>query len=371
VKEQELIDWITLLGSNKVGPVSFYKLLSTYGSAADSLKALAKKQQIATPAYAENILKKAERKRISLIGYTDDAYPKRLKALNDAPPILYAKGQIRLLQYPASIAVVGARNASVSGRKIASKIAYDLTQSQVLIISGMARGIDAASHKGALYANGQTGATVAVLGTGVDVPYPLENTDLYEQICVHGLVLSEYPPETQAQTNNFPRRNRIVSALSDGVIVVEASLNSGSLITARLGLEQGKDIFAVPGSPLEGRSAGANRLIKDGAVLIENAQDVLDVLKVTQNQQIKNYLTADLFETHLDKPQKNDDSRKKKDSNMSGSSLTDQIPNEGIDADELIRKSSLSATDAMVWITELELDGKIERRGSRLFIKKK
>ena len=231
-----LLDFLQLLSTDGVGPVSFYKYLQKYGSAADALKALSSKKEIYERKLAEQELKKAEKLGIKIITFEDDAYPALLKELNDAPPLLYAKGAVELLNYPASVAVVGSRNASVAGRKIASRIAYDLTNSDVLVISGMARGIDSAAHKGALYAKNQLGPTIAVLGTGVDVCYPEENQELYDQIASQGLLISEFALETPANISNFPRRNRIVSALSLGVLVVEASLNSGSLITSRLAL---------------------------------------------------------------------------------------------------------------------------------------
>lgn len=369
MKENKLIDWIRLINTDNIGPISFYKLIRQYGSASEALQQLSTQKKVFSRAKAEAEIEKANRLNIKIIMRGDDDYPQMLNQLNDAPPLLYARGQSKLLNYPAAISVVGSRSASVNGRKIASKIAFDLTESDVLIISGMARGIDSAAHKGALYAKGQKGTTVAVLGTGVDVPYPTENTDLYEQICAQGLVVSEYLLGTKAQPTNFPRRNRIVSALGHGVLVVEASLNSGSLITARLGLEQGKDVFAVPGSPLDGHSAGANKLIREGAYLIESAEDILDCLRLTQHNQIKDYITPDLFATPLDKPHKNADIHIKNNPDET-SSLLSMIPTDGIETDELIRKCTLSASEAMMQITELELDGKIDRLGSRLFPKR-
>lgn len=366
--ENQLIDWIQLINSENIGPVTFYKMLKKFSTAQECLKQL-KSGTIFPRKKAEQELIQAQRLKINIIARGDANYPKTLEHLHDAPPLLYVRGQIDLLNYPAIIAIVGSRNTSINGRKIASKIAYDLTDNDVLVISGMARGIDTSAHKGALYAKGQTGATIAVLGTGVDMPYPTENTDLYEQICVQGSVVSEYPLGTSPQPNNFPRRNRIISALSSGILVVEASVNSGSLITARLGLEQGKDIFAVPASPIDGRSAGTNRLIRNGAILTENADDILETLKFTHNQQIKDYIKDDLFIPPLDKPQKNEDIRTH-DNNVSVAPLLSLIPIEGIEADDIIRKNGNNVTDTMMHITELELEGKIERRGSRLFVKK-
>lgn len=366
--ENQLIDWIQLINSKNIGPVTFYKMLKKFGTVQECLKQL-QSDTIFPRKKAEQELLQAQRLKINIIARGDAKYPKNIEQLHDAPPLLYVRGQIDLLNYPSIIAIVGSRNASINGRQIASKIAYDLTENDVLVISGMARGIDTSAHKGALYAKKQTGATIAVLGTGVDMPYPTENTDLYEQICAQGAVISEYPLGTSPQPNNFPRRNRIISALSSGILVVEASVNSGSLITARLGLEQGKDIFAVPASPIDGRSAGTNHLIRNGAVLTESADDILETLKFTHNQQIKDYIKDDLLIPPLDKSQKNEDIRTQ-DNNVSVASLLSLIPIEGIETDDIIRKNGNNVTDTMMHITELELEGKIERRGSRLFVKK-
>lgn len=380
MNEQELIDWIQLINSDNIGPVTFYKLLEKYGSAGKALKELAVKQKVFDRREAEYEVEKAAKMGVVIVANGDKAYPQNLREINDAPPILYTKGNTKLLQYPAAVSIVGARNASVSGRKIASKIAYDLTTNQVLVVSGMARGIDAAAHKGALYAENQTGATIAVLGTGVDVPYPAENLSLYQQICNQGLVVSEFLLGSKPQAANFPRRNRLVSALSSGTLVIEASLNSGSLITARMALEQGKDIFAVPGSPLEGRSTGCNKLIREGALLVENAEDILEVLSLTQNKQIKDYhsrqqkvlpAAADdgLFAKPLDNQKKSDNIPIKK-AKTKAPDLADLIPTEGISLDELIRISGRSAAQTMIDITIMEMNDVIERSNNGMLVLK-
>ena len=370
--EDKLIDWIQLINTDGIGPVRFYKLLEQYGTAAECLKALALKQALFSRKSAEYELEKAARLQVKIIAKGDENYPENFNQLNDAPPVIYVKGRTDILNYPAMVSIVGARNASVNGRKIASKIAYDLTESEIIVVSGMARGIDAAAHKGALFAKKEHGTTIAVLGTGVDVAYPKENQGLYEQICAQGAVVSEFALGTQPQAANFPRRNRLVSALSAGTLVVEASLNSGSLITARMALEQGKDIFAVPGSPLEGRSAGCNQLIRDGAYLTESAEDILNTLAFTQNRQIKAFAEVDLFANPLDKEQKSDNIplQTEKADAVSDLPLTDLIPATGIEIDELIRLAGQDTARTMMQITELELEGIVERSGgSTLFLK--
>ena len=370
--EDKLIDWIQLINTDGIGPVRFYKLLEQYGTAAESLKALVAKQALFSRKSAEYELEKAARLQVKIIAKGDENYPENFNQLNDAPPVIYIRGRTDILNYPAMISIVGARNASVNGRKIASKIAYDLTESEIIVVSGMARGIDAAAHKGALFAKKEHGTTIAVLGTGVDVAYPKENQGLYEQICAQGAIISEFALGTQPQAANFPRRNRLVSALSAGTLVVEASLNSGSLITARMALEQGKDIFAVPGSPLEGRSAGCNQLIRDGAYLTESAEDILNTLAFTQNRQIKAFAEVDLFANPLDKEQKSDNIplQTEKADAVSDLPLTDLIPATGIEIDELIRLAGQDTARTMMQITELELEGIVERSGgSTLFLK--
>lgn len=371
MQQKELIEWIQLINTDGIGPVGFYKLLGKFGSAYNALQNLKEKQNIFSHQDAEYELEKAHRQNILILARNDEKYPLNLAQLNDAPPILYIKGNADLLNYPAMISVVGSRSASLAGRKIASKLSFDLTENEVVVVSGMARGIDAAAHKGALYAKNKQGPTIAVLGTGVDVPYPLENKSLYEQIATQGAVISELPLGTAAQPQNFPRRNRLISALSSGTLVVEASINSGSLITARLALEQGKDIFAVPGSPLEGRSFGTNKLIKEGAILTENADDILNVLSFTQNQQIKDFISTDIFVNTLDKASKNDNiPPQNKNQERKSSDLLNLITPEGVELDELLRNSGMSFTETMLEITELELEGKIKRINSMIFMTK-
>ena len=362
-----LIDILQLINTDGVGPVSFYNYVQKAGSFKAALQLATQKKTLYPREKAEIELEHAQKLGVEIITYQDKRYPQKLLEINDAPPVLYAWGKIELLNYPLAISVVGSRNASIAGRKIASRIAYDLTESDVLIISGMARGIDSAAHKGALYAKGQSGPTIAVLGTGVDVIYPSENTELYHHIKNNGLLLSELPLGTTAQVSNFPRRNRIISALSEGTLVVEAGIHSGSLITAKLALEQGKEIFAVPGSPLENKSGGSNQLIKEGALLTENAEDILNVLSMDRHHIIKEQKTLQL---PLDKP-KNQVNISAHEDTVSISvanapntnvKLLDLISYEGVDIDELLRTCGLSQSEFFSQILDLEFSGKIERQ---------
>ncbi len=367
--DNKLLNILRLMLTEGIGPVTFYKYMQTYNSLDKVLDAATQKKKLCPAAEAEKELERADALGVRLIAYTDADYPESLKQLNDAPPILYALGNADLLNYPLSIAIVGARNASINGRKIASRIAYDLTENDVLVVSGMARGIDSAAHKGALYSKNKQGPTIAVLGTGVDVVYPPENKDLYKTIAEQGLIISELPFGTAAQISTFPRRNRIISALSAGTLVVEANMHSGSLITAKCALEQGKDIFAVPGSPLENRSQAPNHLIKEGAVLTENADDILNILSINQNQHIKN---AQLSLKPLDKAEnrvnisdiKVAEPQPKKEDKVS---LIELITFEGVDIDELLRSSGLTQADFFTQLLDLEFGGKIERQaGNRV-----
>lgn len=365
MQNQKLLDILQLINTDGIGPVTFYNYLKRAGNTEDALQMAAQKRALFPRDMAELELEKAQKNGISIITYEDKLYPKNLLELNDAPPILYALGRIDLLSFPLSVSIVGARNASIAGRKTASRIAYDLTENDVLVVSGMARGIDGAAHKGALYAKAQKGTTIAILGTGVDVPYPTENTELYYNIRDNGLLLSELALGTNAQIANFPRRNRLIAALTEGTLVVEAGINSGSLITAKLALEQGKEIFAVPGSPLESRSAGPNRLIKEGALLTENAEDILNILSMRQNRILKPQKTLQL---PLDKPKNQVNISAQQEilkiqpqTAEKNTNLLDLISHEGVDIDELLRSCGLSQSEFFAEILDLEFSGKIER----------
>ena len=373
MEKQHLIDVLQLINTDGIGAVTFYNYLKKAGDLQTALNMVAQKRALFPREMAEIEVDKAEKSGVEIIAYNDKRYPRSLSVLNDAPPVLYAWGNTELLNYPLMISIVGARNASIAGRKVASKIAYDLTEADVLVVSGMARGIDSAAHKGSLYAKAQHGPTIAVLGTGVDVPYPSENMELYYNIRDNGLLLSELPFGTSAQVANFPRRNRIIAALSEGTLVVEAGVNSGSLITAKLALEQGKEIFAVPGSPLESRSAGPNKLIKDGALLTENADDILNVLSMRQHQVIKEQKTLSL---PLDKPKNQvnilpheEVSVPKTEVSVENVNLIDMISYEGVDIDELLRTCGLTQSDFFAKILDLEFSGKIERHAGNKIAK--
>lgn len=356
---EEIIAALRLINTPKIGAKSFYRLVGEYGSAAAAVQALANgaKYQPWGEKQAENELKTAERLGVAILLADDDAYPPVLRQTPNAPPVLYVKGNLNALHYNKAVAIVGARSASINGRKTAAKIAYDLTEQGGCVISGMARGIDTSAHKGAMFACQETGATIAVLGTGVDVIYPPENKLLYEQIAINGCVISEMPFGTQATANQFPRRNRIVAAMSEAVLVIEAGLKSGSLITAQFAAEQKKMLFAVPGTPGESRSLGSNHLIKEGAVLVETAADILPFLKGNKVSELKQ---KEIPKQKVLVFENNDANFSKQKNRPTG--LIDFLTVDGISIDELIRLSGKDASTIAMEILELELSGIAERR---------
>ena len=266
---------LRLARTERVGPVTFQQLLARFGSAERALEALpdllrrgGQGHDLPPVGMIDAELAAGEKAGARLIVSGDADYPEGLAALDPPPPLLWTLGDPGLAARPC-IGVVGARIASAGGQRIARGLSQQLGEAGYVVVSGMARGIDGAAHTGAL----PTG-TIAVLGGGVDDIYPPDNADLYHRIAEQGCVVSESPVGARAQARDFPRRNRIIAGLSRGVIVVEAELRSGSLITARLAAEQGRDVFAVPGSPLDPRSRGPNELLRQGAILCEGLEDV-------------------------------------------------------------------------------------------------
>ncbi len=275
----ERVDWLRLIRSDGIGPITFRRLMERYGSAAAAIEGapdIARRAggglKISSRAAAEDELAHAERLGADAIAACEAEYPTLLRAIPDAPPILYRIGDANILRRPA-IAIVGSRNASLAGHKMAARLSGDLGAAGFVIVSGLARGIDGAAHEAAL----PTG-TIAVVAGGVDVIYPPEHADLTRAIADGGVILSERPPGAAPAARDFPRRNRLISGLSQAVVVVEATARSGTLITARQALDQGREVFAMPGSPLDPRAEGANRLIKQGAGVVTCADDLIEAL---------------------------------------------------------------------------------------------
>ncbi len=278
----ERLAWLRLHRTENVGPITFQQLLQRFGSASEALQAipdlaarggLKRKLRVPTLKSCEDELDALDAIQGRMILMKDTEYPPLLKNIPDAPPVLFAQGHIHLLKKPC-VAIVGARNASLNGRRMAETIARILGNREWIVVSGIAAGIDAAAHAGALLSG-----TVGVIAGGLDHVYPPENASLYEKMREAGAIVTEMPLGSAIKPQLFPRRNRIISGLSRGLVVVEAALKSGSLITARLAAEHGREVMAIPGSPLDPRASGTNRLIKDGAHLVTSAEEIFSILE--------------------------------------------------------------------------------------------
>lgn len=357
INMNEKMSWLRLSRTENIGPVTFYRLIEAYGSASkaiDALPDLAKRGGRAKPLIAAP-LTQVEREYQAIKKFGGDIicaaetdYPVSLAAIDDAPPVVTYTGNIALLK-KSCVGIVGSRNASLNGRKFTEKLAHDLGTAGATVISGLARGIDTAAHAGSL----DTG-TVAVLGGGLDIIYPPENKDLYAQIRERGLIVAESPFGQQPFAQSFPRRNRIISGLSQGVVIVEATFKSGSLITARMAGEQGRDVFAVPGHPLDPRAEGPNALIRDGAVLIRNAGDVLESLSTFQSGSLQDS-ASQKYEPLNIQPVDNQTLDRVRDEVMSCLSHTP------VSVDEIIRSAALPAAAVQIVILEMELAGRVQR----------
>ncbi len=352
--EEDRFSWLRLLRSRKVGPATFRRLLREHGSAQNALAALPEMARAAgiegyetcPPGVIEAELKaaKAANARLLCLGAAD--FPEALNDLSDAPPMLWAIGDPAILRRQA-IAMVGARNCSSLGARMARVLATDLGKREFAVVSGLARGIDTSAHLAAL----ATG-TVAVMAGGVDVIYPAENTDLARDIAGSGLRLSEQPMGVTPQARHFPRRNRIISGLAQAVIVVEAAAKSGSLITARDALDQGREVLAVPGHPFDARAAGCNMLIRDGATLVRSVEDVIDALPPQQTDMLEQ--PAAPVTPSTAGPQQTPRA-------LHQAILTRLGPSP-IAEDQLIRDIAATAGEIGPALVDLELDGKIQRQ---------
>lgn len=351
LSDAERVDWLRLAGTEHVGPISFFQLIDRFGSAREALAALptlarrggraAGGPKIPSVAEAQAQLAALARAGGRWIGATEPDYPVLLREIADPPPLISTVGRGELLNQ-RSVAVVGARNASANGRRLARDLARDLAASGLIVVSGLARGIDAAAHDGALP------ATVAVVAGGADVVYPEENRSLQDRIGTEGLIVAEMPPGTIPQARHFPRRNRIISGLSLATVVVEAAERSGSLITARFAAEQGRDVFAVPGSPLDPRARGCNGLIREGATLVQGAEDVLEGL---------GRLADPAPKRALEPPPKYDEAEADK----ARSTVLGLLGPGPVAVDELIRQCHMSAPAVLAVLLEAELAGRLDR----------
>jgi DNA processing protein len=357
--DEQRLDWLRLIRSDNVGPRTFRALVNHCGgarAALDALPELARRGGASKPARvcsreaAERELAESQKMGIALIALGEPDYPARLRMIDDAPPLLAARGNIAALAQNM-IAVVGSRNASAAGAKFSERIARELSEAGFIIVSGLARGIDAAAHRVSLQ-----GGTVAVLAGGHNHIYPAEHAPLLEQILPSGAAVTEMPLGWEPRGRDFPRRNRLISGLSIGVIIVEAARRSGSLITARMANEQGREVFAVPGSPLDPRAEGTNGLLKQGATLVTEAADVLAVIRPILGQRVE----KPIEEPEGGPPSSTDPASDER------ARITGLLGPTPVSIDDLVRLSQSSPAVVRTVLLELELAGRIERHGGSL-----
>lgn len=354
--EAELVEWVQLWRSRRVGPSTFVRLVSEHGDVCSALAALPEIAKHAgvdnyQPSIAETAQAEIHRGRMAgaaLIPMGDARYPRQLYDLPDAPPLFWALGDLQILARPM-VAIVGARNCSSLGGRMARTLARDLSEQGYVVASGLARGADTAAHHGAGPSH-----TLAVFAGGIDVVYPTENAVLAQEIERQGLRIAEQPPGTPPLARHFLSRNRIISGLARAVVVVEAAANSGSLTTARTALDQGRDVLAVPGNPMDARTAGCNMLIRDGAILVRSADDVIEAIgpAMTQPQPLAEPVSG---ETPNSSAREHD-----------GSALHSEIINTlslgPKTADELIRSLKLPASRVTPMLVTMETTGAIIRK---------
>lgn len=351
IAQEEAFARIRLLRSPNIGPVSYRQLLARFGSAEVAIEALPDLAQRGGRAYvaarpeiiAEEI-SQVRRARAKYLFHDQPGYPRLLAEAAGAPPILTSRGDLSIAERPC-VAIVGARNASAAAVKLARDFSAALSAAGFTVVSGLARGIDGAAHWGALP------ATVGVIASGIDVTYPPEHAELQERVAKEGLLLAEQPPGTEPLARHFPSRNRIIAGLAAGTLVVEAAPKSGSLITARLAAESGREVMAIPGSPLEGRATGCNQLIRDGAVLVQTPDDVIELMtgfdgspRSTFRESTPAYVFAD---DEL--------------ADAEPADVTALLTSAPVSVDELIRQSGTSASAVQMALLELEIAGRLTR----------
>ena len=351
ITQDEAFARIRLLRSPNIGPVTYRHLLQRFGDARAALAALpdfaARGAASYRPAPEGRIVDEiaaTRRAGARYLFHDSPEYPALLDQVEGAPPILTLSGDGGVLAQPL-VAIVGARNASAGAVKLARDFAAALTEAGLLVVSGLARGVDGSAHRGALSA----GATVGVIASGIDIAYPPEHADLQAEVARKGLLIAEQPPGTEPLARHFPSRNRIIAALAIGTLVVEAAPKSGSLITARLAGEYGREVMAIPGSPLDARSHGCNQLIRDGAVLVQSPDDVIELLSGFDGHQRSTFrepaatMPFDFSES------------------TEPAELADLLTTAPVAVDELIRQSGAGAAPVQLALLELELGGRLVR----------
>jgi DNA processing protein len=343
---------LRLIRTASIGPVTYRQLVSRFGGAEAAIEALpmlARRGGGSPPALADPAAVAREMAVTARIGarylFLDDAdYPPLLAEIENAPPALIVRGDVALASR-SCVAIVGARNASAAACRFAREIAHALAEAGTTVVSGLARGVDTAAHVGALGG----GATIGVIASGIDVAFPPENRELQERVASDGLLLAEQPPGTEPRARHFPYRNRIIAGLSIGTVVVEAAPKSGSLITAQLAGEMGREVMAVPGSPLDPRAQGCNLLIREGATLVQNAADVLEQVRPIDARAVRSPLgryDAEVTEEASDRDR---------------DALTTLLGPVPVPVDELVRQSGRPPAVVQTVLLELELAGRLER----------
>jgi DNA processing protein len=348
----DLIDRIRLLRTPGIGPITFHQLIARFGTPSAALAAvpdLARRgggspPRIVAEADAEREADRVEKYGARYLAAGQGLYPTLLAEIDDAPPLLIAKGDLGLLDRP-QISIVGARNASAAACRFARGLAHELGREGMVVVSGLARGIDSAAHDGALE-NG----TIGVVAGGIDIFYPPENEARQTAMFERGLVLAEMPPGTEPRARHFPHRNRIIAGISAGTVVVEAAPKSGSLITARLAAEMGREVMAVPGSPLDPRAQGCNQLIRDGATLIQSAADVVEAVRPSATSVAS---ARDRFNPPSSPQLNGDDSALQ--------SVEELLGPSPVPVDEIIRLSGASSGAVQMALLELDLAGRLDR----------
>jgi DNA processing protein len=342
---------LRLIRTPTIGPVTYRQLLARFGSAERAIEALpdlaarggGKPPRIADAATVEREIARVEKLGARYLFIDDADYPPLLAELDNAPAVMTIRGDSALFAH-TSVAMVGARNASAAACRFARGLAVELGREGVVIVSGLARGLDTAAHQGSL----ATG-TIGVIASGIDIAFPPENRALQEQVAEQGLLIAEQPPGSEPLARNFPHRNRVIAGLATGTVVVEAAPRSGSLITARLAAEAGRDVMAVPGSPLEPRAQGCNLLIREGATLVQSAADILETIRPIDPRMVR--APASPFDGRPGGEPDDADRR----------ALTGLLGPVPVAIDELIRQSGLPPATVALVLLELELAGRIER----------
>ncbi len=354
--------WLRLIRSENVGPATFRALVNQFGgaeAAIDALPALSRRGgahgiRLCSEAEAEAEIEATENLDAHLVAIGEPGYPPALAQVDAPPPLLFVKGRLELADIPI-VAIVGARNGSAVGQKVTRALATDLGLEGFVIASGLARGIDTAAHTASLERG-----TIAVLAGGIDIVYPPENEELQRVIGEQGLLVSERSPGFAPRGKDFPRRNRLISGISLGVVVVEAAERSGSLITARLAGEQGREVFAVPGSPLDPRAAGTNNLLKQGATLVTSARDVIETLAPILGR-VPELPTELASDDSARIPEPLPDIRQNERERVVGA-----LGFSPVDIDELIRTTGLETRTVHIVLLELDLAGRLQRHGQQL-----